>query len=224
MRALGGMLIAVAAWLAMAQAAQAGLVSYSVTPPDHVTPPRADIYFSELLPGETNNMTVLQGASGAPITIRDAGALVLPNPAIPALSLSLSFLDVLRYCSFNLTSATCRTWMPGLDFNTRFELGTGNDRMYVDVAGVYPPLILAAAGNDSITVTRAGLVETGSGNDTVRTGGSSGIDLGVGNDSFVRSAGPANGALNVTCGDGVDSVQVLAIDTVAADCENVTLV
>jgi len=349
MRASGGVLIVVVLSLAMAHAAYGGTVSYTRQEPDHVTPALAEVSYTDAL-GESNNVTTVQGSSAAdPIAIRDAGALVLPSIPLPA-------VDVLRYCSFNLTSATCRTWLPGLGMTTTIYLSGGNDRAnvgsqatYVDggsgndqlsVSGSAPanfhggsgadvmsggsglkdgvnywpytvgvnvtldgvandgmpgegdnvmPTIENVAGtgqsdhlvgnagpnglsgnggqgdvleglggndrlfgghlaeggdgddefsggrfvnggdgNDRFTgLTSVTVVDGGAGNDTVEVGFSGGgatIGVGAGDDTVKRFSFSNNTPLTITCGDGIDTVQAFAVDNVAADCENVTII
>jgi len=207
MRASGGVLMAVAASLAMANAAYAGTVEYASQPPDHLTPAGTSITYNDGL-GETNNVTMLQGPSSAdPVTIRDSGALVLPavSPFAP-----LGLVETLRYCTFNLTSATCRTWAPQVGIGNTLYLGAGNDRAYVDTAGA---LIDGGSGNDHLTATRHANFRGGSGADFMSGGSGS-------NDSvsyFVYSVG-VNVSLDGVANDGTPGEGDNAMPTI----ENIT--
>ena len=112
------------------------------------------------------------------------------------------------------------------DCHSSLDGGSGSDRLH----GHACARLTGGPGSDAITVylsgegaDRAGRFDGGPGRDFIVGGlGPDKIDAGPGRD-FIQAA--ADGAPDtIVCGTGRDTVRANPTDTVAADCENVTLV
>jgi hypothetical protein len=98
--------------------------------------------------------------------------------------------------------------------------GPGRDRIDVPAAGGCCLDVLGGAGADTITAAGARSAAGGPGNDTITAHGS--VRGGAGNDRIDVSGNP-DGSDAVACGSGRDAVTADASDSIAADCESVTI-
>jgi hypothetical protein len=98
--------------------------------------------------------------------------------------------------------------------------GTGRDRIEVPVPGCCLD-ILGREGADTIKAARARSIEGGGGNDRITAHGD--VRAGKGDDRVDVSGDPDQSDA-VACGSGTDAVTADPSDSIAADCETVTLI
>ena len=98
--------------------------------------------------------------------------------------------------------------------------GAGRDRIELPESGCCLA-ILGRDGADTIKAARARSIEGGAGNDRITAHGD--VHAGKGDDR-VDVSGDPDGSDAVACGSGTDAVTADPSDSIADDCETVTLI